>query len=123
MISQNQMKKILLSVIIIIILIVLLILTTKKDQEKPINEPPNIVLAPQYGLPTEVSKTRQAIARAAKNKNYEKLSELAGSEFKYSFGSDYEGGFVGYLKHLEELGANPLGEMVTLLSLPYEIDE
>lgn len=80
-------------------------------------------LAPQAGLPAEVEATRQAIFKAAVDRNYDKLNALAGDPkgFKYSFGGEYEGGFVGYLKLEEEnTGKNAFETIKDILPLPYD---
>lgn len=75
----------------------------------------------QDSLPEAVEEKRQAIAQAAKERDYEKLAALASKEsFNYSFGGPYEGGFAEYLK-LEEknTGVDIFDRITKILSMPY----
>ena len=74
----------------------------------------------QGGLPEKVEAKRQAIYAAAKSEDYDKLAAEAGTPFNYSFGGEYEGGFVGYLKlAAENEGRSAFDILPTLLQMPY----
>lgn len=82
-------------------------------------------LPAQAGLPVEVATKREAIYQAALSRNYETLAKEAGADFYYSFGGEYEGGFVEYLKLSEKDEKESAFDIIpTLLALPYaKIDD
>ena len=62
---------------------------------------------PAGTLPAAVEKTREAIVRAARARDYEGLEALLDpASFSYSFGED--GDPVGYWRELEDLGEVPI---------------
>jgi hypothetical protein len=76
-------------------------------------------ISPQEGLPLAVEVKRQAIAQAAKDRDYAGLAALTYKEsFSYTFGGAYPGGFEEYLKQ-NETATSPLDKAYKLLSLPY----
>ena len=78
------------------------------------------ILQPQDGLPPAVEAKRQAIYRAAMSRDYENLNKETSAEFHYSFGGEYEGGFIGYLKLSETNESESAFDIIpTLLRLPY----
>jgi hypothetical protein len=80
----------------------------------------NKTLTPQGGLPPLVEAKRQAIYIAAISRDYEKLNKETSKDFQYSFGGDYEDGFIGYLKLAEKnYRESAFDIMPTLLRLPY----
>ncbi len=78
------------------------------------------ILPNQAGLPVKVEAKRQAIYKAALRRDYEKLAAEAAADLHYSFGGEYEGGFVGYLKlSAMDEGETAFDIIPTLLKLPY----
>lgn len=69
-------------------------------------------------LPQAVQNKRKAIIEATEKKDYKKLSDLAGNNFSYSFGGDYEGGFETWIKYLEK-NENPFQNIRTILEQPF----
>lgn len=72
----------------------------------------------QHGLPDAVAQTRELIAEAAADCDYDRLAELGG-DLTYSFGE--EGDPAGHLRRLEEEGERPLWYLRELLELPYAV--
>lgn len=75
----------------------------------------------QEGLPLQVAETRSAIVEAAVACDEERLAELAGETFTYSFGGGDD--FAGFLRRGEERTPRPLRYLVELLDRPYETIE
>ncbi len=119
------MKKILILLLIGILVILYLRYSSQTDTVAPVdntNKTDEQILAPQDGLPPQVEAKRQAIYKAALTRNYEKLAAEAASNFHYSFGGEYEGGFVGYLKLAgQDEGETAFDIIPTLLKLPYAV--
>lgn len=72
---------------------------------------------PQEDLPAEVAQTRADIAEAAAACDFERLAELAGDEFTYSFGAS--GDPAGHWRREEASGAEPLRYLIELLDRPH----
>lgn len=70
-------------------------------------------------LPDAVSKTRLAIAQAARDCDYERLNELAGPDFSFSFGA-VEGGPGAYWQEQESepRGPEPMRFLLGMLQRP-----
>lgn len=109
--------KILLAVVVIILLISLV----RGGNNSPADPKRGTGAVPvQDSLPKAVEEKRQAIAQAAKERDYEKLAALASTEsFNYSFGGPYEGGFVEYLKKQEERDIDVFDRITKILAMPY----
>lgn len=73
--------------------------------------------APQEGLPAPVAEARAAIVEAAVACNLDRLAELAGEPFTYSFGE--EGAFADFLRRGEQNDREPLRYLAGLLDRPY----
>ncbi len=74
----------------------------------------------QSGLPPKVEAKRQAILKAARTRDYEKLASEASPNLEYSFGGGIEGGFAEYLRLSEESeGESAFDIIPTILALPY----
>ncbi len=72
---------------------------------------------PQEQLPLQVAETRAAIVEAAAACDEQRLAELAGDEFTYSFGGGDD--FAGFLRRGEDRPPRPLRYLVELLDRPY----
>lgn len=80
----------------------------------------NKILPPQEGLPPLVEAKRQAIYAAALSRSYDNLNKETSEDFHYSFGGEYEEGFVGYLKLAESNEGKSVFDVIPiLLRLPY----
>lgn len=115
--------------IIILIIAVLILIgflafyNSNKTTEEITGEsesPSPTALMPQAGLPAQVEAKRQAIYQAAISRDYDRLAGEAPGDLNYSFGGEYEGGFVGYLKLAEENERLSAFDIIpTILRLPY----
>ena len=73
-------------------------------------------------LPSAVAEKRDAILRAAEDKNYEALGRLVdANEFEYTFGGPVEGGPVAYWQQLAAEGQDPLDDLAAILKMPYTL--
>lgn len=70
-------------------------------------------------VPEVVSSTLGKIKNAAELKDYEALGSIANIPFKYTFGDEYEGGFVAWLKYLDDKGKNSFENILEILAQPY----
>ncbi|HVM16458.1 MAG TPA: hypothetical protein VM290_02650 [Gaiellaceae bacterium] len=70
-------------------------------------------------LPEAVLETRAALLEAADAGDYDRLAELAGPDFNYSFGGPIEGGPAAFWRAEEERGSQPLAALAAILRLPY----
>ncbi|MBP6911600.1 MAG: hypothetical protein KBB88_00135 [Candidatus Pacebacteria bacterium] len=118
--------KILIVFLLLISVISVLFITYEKNKIPVVEDSPVVSvneLASQDGLPDAVENKRQAIYKAALERNYERLAKETGSNFHYSFGGDYESGFAEYLKLSEKDEKNSsFDTIITLLNLPYAVN-
>lgn len=75
------------------------------------------------GLPAAVEQTRAAIARAARSRDFEALTNLVPhSGFTYTYGGPFEGGAVPYWLNLERTTSDrPFETLARILELPYSL--
>jgi hypothetical protein len=74
------------------------------------------------GVPAAVERTRAAIERAARAKDYEALRALVPtSGFSYTFGPEPAGGAIAFWQELEQNGETPLATLAKILSLPFSL--
>ena len=80
------------------------------------------VTTTQSELRSAVAEKRDAILRAAVDKNYEALGRLIDpNEFEYTFGGPVEGGAVAYWRQLAAEGQDPLDDLAAILRMPYTL--
>lgn len=118
-------QRVVISILVIgLLVIAFFILNFYQKDEVPGQEPNSSeareTLPTQEGLPREVEIKRQAIYAASLSRNYEKLNNEISTDFNYSFGGEYEGGFIGYLKLSEKNEGESVFDVIPiLLRLPY----
>jgi len=73
------------------------------------------------GVPAAVAAKRAQMLRAAREKDYGALAQLADPTFKYTFGSDLPGGPAAYWRQAERRGEQPLEALAAILQMPYTL--
>jgi len=111
------MKKLFVIFAVVFFGIVIYVYSTNQKTPSAVDAP---LLSNQEGLPEIVEVKRQAIYKAAMEKNYDKLAEEAERVFSYSFGGSEEGGFISHLKANRNNENGEIFDIISkLLELPY----